>query len=210
MLVYQLLRAERERGGWTGADMFTASRTCDRVSVTVPLWLFPLCFVLHLVCPRKAISSSQNKSIASRRVPLSASMTICLSISRLYVLIRMDWDGLISYTIYLQNLSTSTLKSNRIIVRRTMAQNNWSGMMQVEGMLDKIGVVHWMSLSNTPILWITLLYLTNCTILSQEICFRGSQCYKCSLLVSGWRHNVSLTSQMDLKFARLFEILWIP
>ena len=38
-----------------------------------------------------------------------------------------------------------------------MAQNHWSGMMQVEGMLDKIGVVHWMSLSNTPILWITLL-----------------------------------------------------
>ena len=220
MLVYQLLHAERERGGWTGADMFTASRTCDRVSLTVPLWLFPLCFVLHLACPRKAICSSQNKSIASRRVLLSASMTICLSISRLYVLRRMDWDGShfllkiwVSYfpiTIYLQNLSTSTLKSNRIIVRRTMAQNNWRGMMQVEGMLDKIGVVHWMSLSNTPILWITLLYLTNCTILSQEICFRGSQCYKCSLMVSGWRHNVSPTSQMDLKFARLFEILWIP
>ena len=90
MLVYQLLRAER---GGTGPDMFTASRTCDRVSLTVPLWLFPLCFVLHLVCPRKAISSSQNKSIASRRVLLSASMKICLSISRLYVLRRMDWDG---------------------------------------------------------------------------------------------------------------------
>ena len=100
-------------------------------------------------------------------------------------------------TIYLQNLSTSTLKSNRIIVRRTMAQNKWRRMMQVEGMLDKIGIVHWMSLSNTPILWITLLYLTNCTILPQEICFRGSQCYKCSLLVRGWRHNVSLTSQMQ-------------
>ena len=84
------------------------------------------------------------------------------------------------------------------------------GVMQVEEMLDKIGIVHWMSLSNTPILWITLLYLTNCTILSQEICCRGSQCYKCSLLVSGWRQNVSLTSQMDFKFARLFEILWIP
>ena len=83
---------ERERRV-DGADMFTASRTCDRVSLTVPLWLFPLCFVLHLVCPRKAISSSQNKSIASRRVLLSASMTICLSISRLYVLRRMDWDG---------------------------------------------------------------------------------------------------------------------
>ena len=99
MLVCQLLRAKRKRrgekgggggGGGGGADMFTSSRTCDRVSLTVPLWLFPLCFVLHLVCPRKAISSSQNKSIASRRVPLSASMKICLSISRLYVLRRMD------------------------------------------------------------------------------------------------------------------------
>ena len=28
--------------------------------------------------------------------------------------------------------------------------------MQVDGMLDKIGIIHWMS-SNTPILWITLL-----------------------------------------------------
>ena len=38
-----------------------------------------------------------------------------------------------------------------------MAQNKWRGMMQVDGMQDKIGIVHWMSLSNTPILWITLL-----------------------------------------------------
>ena len=38
-----------------------------------------------------------------------------------------------------------------------MAQNKWRGMMQVDGMLVKIGIVHWMSLSNTPILWITLL-----------------------------------------------------
>ena len=27
-----------------------------------------------------------------------------------------------------------------------MAQNKWRGMMQVEGMLDEIGIVHWMSL----------------------------------------------------------------
>ena len=143
---------QRERGREREADMFTASRTCGRVSLTVPLWLFPLCFVLHLVCPIKAISSSQNKSIASRKVLLPASMKICLSISRLYVLRRMDGDG--SYfllktwvsefpiTLYLQNLSISTLKSNRIIVRRTMAHNKWRGMMQVEGMLDKIGIVH--------------------------------------------------------------------
>ena len=38
-----------------------------------------------------------------------------------------------------------------------MAQNKWRGVMKVDGMLDKIGIVHWMSLSNTPILWITLL-----------------------------------------------------
>ena len=38
-----------------------------------------------------------------------------------------------------------------------MAQYKWRGMMQVDGMLDKIGIVHWMSLSNTPILCITLL-----------------------------------------------------
>ena len=38
-----------------------------------------------------------------------------------------------------------------------MVQNKWRGMMQVDGMLYKIGIAHWMSLSNTPILWITLL-----------------------------------------------------
>ena len=171
MLVYQLLRAERERRGDGGWYVNSFKNLWSSIFDST-VWLFSLCFVLHLVCPRKAISSSQNKSIASRRVLLSASMKICLSISRLYVLRRMDWDGSyfllkiwVSYfpiTIYLQNLSTSTLKSNRIIVRRTMAQNKRRGMMQVEGMLDKIGIVHWMSLSNTPILWITLLYLTNC------------------------------------------------
>ena len=93
LCISSCVQRERERGWGTGADMFTASRTCDRVSLTVPLWLFPLCFVLHLVCQRKAISSSQNKSIASRRVLLSASMKIYLSILRLYVLRRMDWDG---------------------------------------------------------------------------------------------------------------------
>ena len=38
-----------------------------------------------------------------------------------------------------------------------MAQNKCRGVMQVDGMLDKIGTVRWMSLLNTPILWITLL-----------------------------------------------------
>ena len=31
-----------------------------------------------------------------------------------------------------------------------MALNKWRGVMQVDGMLDKIGIVHWMGLSNTP------------------------------------------------------------
>ena len=64
------------------------------------------------------------------------------------------------------------------------------GVMQ-EGMLDKIGIAYCMSLPNTPILWTTS--VTNCRILPQEICFRGSQYHRCSLLVSGWRHTVSLT-----------------
>ena len=34
----------------------------------------------------------------------------------------------------------------------------------------------------------------------------ASQYYTCSLLVCGWRHNVSLTSQ--IYFSRLFETLW--
>ena len=86
----------------------------------------------------------------------------------------------------------------------TMAQNTWRGVMQGEEMLDKISIVHWMSLPNTPTLCPTS--VTNCGILSQEICFRGSQYYKCSLLVNGWRHTVYLNSQMD--YARLFDTLW--
>ena len=97
-------------------------------------------------------------------------------------------------------------KSNRIIVRRTRAQNTWRGAMQGERMLDKISIVHWMSLPNTPILCTTS--VTNCRILSQEMCLGGSQYYKCSLFVNGWRHTVSLTSQMDC--ARLFDTLWSP
>ena len=37
--------------------------------------------------------------------------------------------------------------------KKEMAQNKWRRMMQVDGMLDKIRIAHWMSLSNTPILW---------------------------------------------------------
>ena len=45
-------------------------------------------------------------------------------------------------TIYLENLSKSILKSNRIVVRRTMAQNTWRGMMQGEEMLDEISIIY--------------------------------------------------------------------
>ena len=65
-------------------------------------------------------------------------------------------------------------------------ENYWKHME--EGDLGcRIGIVHWMNLPNTPILWTTP--KTNCIILSQEICFRASQYYKCSLLVHGWRHD---------------------
>ena len=57
------------------------------------------------------------------------------------------------------------------------------GMVQEEGMLDELGIVHWMSLPNTPTPWTTS--VINCTILLQEICFRASQCYKCWLLLCG-------------------------
>ena len=96
---------------------------------------------------------------------------------------------------YLENMNTSTLH-NRITVR-TMAQNTWRGMMQGEGMLDWISIVHWRSLPNTLILW-----KTSCTISSHEICSRPCHYYKCSLLVSKWRQNSSLTSQME--FIKLY------
>ena len=139
MLVYQLLRAERERdreieggGGWYVHSF--KSLTCDRVSLTVPLWLFPLCFVLHLVCPRKAISSSRNKSIASRGMLLSASMKICLSISRLYVLRRMDWDG--SYFLLKQLISYNHIPARLEHIYPEKQQNNSkkdNGSKQMEG-----------------------------------------------------------------------------
>ena len=43
-----------------------------------------------------------------------------------FFLLKM-WVGYVPITIYLENLSTSTQKSNRIIVTRTMAQNTWRG-----------------------------------------------------------------------------------
>ena len=154
--------------------------------------------------------------LLSASVKLLSETQFYLNILKLYLLARMDWDRShlllkmcvtsFPFTIHLENFSTSTLKSNRMIVRRIMVQDSWQGMMQGDGMLDEIGIVHWMSWTNTPILWTRS--VTNYRILSQEICFRGSQYYKCSLLLSGWRQNVSLTSEMD--FARLFGTLWSP
>ena len=214
MLVYQLLCAKRERerrgdGGWyvhSFKNLRSSIFDCTPLVISTMLRT-------SLSMPEKG-----NIFISKQKHSFSQGAFVCKheDLSEHFEVVCNQKDGLrwvifspenvgqlFPITIYLQNLSTSTLKSNRIIVRRTMAQNKWRRRMQVEGMLDKIGIVHWMSLSNTPILWITSLYLTNCTILPQEICFRGSQCYKCSLLVSGWRHNVSLTSQMDFKFAIL-------
>ena len=57
---------------------------------------------------------------------------------------------ILSIIIYLENLSTSTLKSNRIIIRKTMAENKWRALMQGEGMLDKIGIIYWMTCQTPP------------------------------------------------------------
>ena len=45
--------------------------------------------------------------------------------------------------------------------------------VQEEGMRVKIGILHWMSLPNTPILW--TISVINCTILPQEICVIGAR-----------------------------------
>ena len=52
-----------------------------------------------------------------------------------------------------------------------MAQNKWRGVMQVEGMLDKIGIVYWMSLSTTPIHYFTWQTVQYChkTFASEEV-----------------------------------------
>ena len=218
MLAYQLLGAERERErGWgRGWYVHSFKNLWSSIFDCTPLVISTM-LRTSLSMPKKGnIFNSKQKHSFSQ----GAFVCEHEDLSERFEVVCTQKDGL-RWVIfspenmgqlisYYHNMSTSTLKSNRVIVRRTVAQNKWRGMMQVERMLDKIGIVHWMSLSNTHILWITLLYLTNCTIFSQEICFRGSQCYKCSLLVSRRRHNVSLTSQMDFRFARLFEILWIP
>ena len=72
--------------------------------------------------------------------------------------------------------------------KKDNGSKHMEGVMQGEGILDKIGIAYWMSLPNTPILWTTS--VTNCRILSQEICFRGSQYHKCSLWVSG-SHSIA-------------------
>ena len=91
MLVYQLLRAEREEGGRGLICLQLQELVIDY------LWLYPLVIFTmlrtSLSMPEKGNIFISKQSIASRRVLLSVSMKICLSISRLYVLRRMDWDG---------------------------------------------------------------------------------------------------------------------
>ena len=68
--------AEREDPGW-----FIAARTCEGVSLAIPVWSLPLCLVLHFVCPRSAISSFQNKSTASHRHLCLQASSCCLKLS---------------------------------------------------------------------------------------------------------------------------------
>ena len=164
---------------------------------------------------------SFSQVLLSASIKLLSETQFYLRILNLYILARIDWDGShfllkrgsVNYQLLYIWTTWAHLpwkagfrKKNRMIVRRTMAQKTWRGMMQGEGMLDKIGIVHWMSLPNTPILW--TLSMTSCRILPQEIYFRGSQYYKCSLVVNGWRHTVFLISKME--FQKLFETLWNP
>ena len=54
--------------------------------------------------------------------------------------------------------------------------------------------------------------MTNCRILSQEICFRGSQYHKCSLLVNGWMkaHCMSnFTDGLCKTIWHLVKSLWV-
>ena len=89
--------------------------------------------------------------------------------------------------------------------RITAAYTNTCGKMKGSHSraADRCPFVHRHSLSQVTSFMQLGMLLTNCRILSQEICLSGSQYYKCSLFVSGWRHTVSLSSQMDL--ARLLK-----
>ena len=84
---------EREEGG---AWMIQSCKNLqsNRVSLAVPLCPLPLYLVLHLVCPRNAIFSSQNKSTASHRCFVCKQFCLSNLTSRqLCALARMDWYG---------------------------------------------------------------------------------------------------------------------
>ena len=222
--VYQLLRAKRERGEGVGVggggwyvhifkNLWSSIFDCTPLVISTMLRTsLSMPEIGNILISKQKHSFSQGAFVCEHEDLSEHFEVVCTQKDglRWVIFYPENMGQLISYYHISAKLEYIYPEKQRNNSKKDNGSKQMEGMMQVEGMLDKIGIVHWMSLSNTPILWITLLYLTNCTILSQEICFRGSQCYKCSLLVSGWRHNVSLTSQMDFKFARLFEILRIP
>ena len=180
-----------------------------------------MCLVLYLVCPRIQYLHLKTKAqlltgafVCEHQVVVWNSVlsehfeAICTGTDGLrWVTFSAEYVGhLISYSYISGKLEHIYPEQQQGNSEKDNGSKHMERVMQGEGMLDKIGIAYWMSLPNTPILWTTS--VTNCRILSQEICFRGSQHHKCSLLVSGWRHTVSLTSHTD--FARLFETLCSP
>ena len=67
LLVYQLVRAEREVGALIFGCTYLVTST--------------VCLVLYLVCPRNAISSPQNKSTVSHRCFCLQVSSCCLKLS---------------------------------------------------------------------------------------------------------------------------------
>ena len=65
LLVNQFMCGERRE--ILEPEWFTATRTCNRVALTVPVWSLPLCLVLYLVCPRNAIFLQPPKNTASHK-----------------------------------------------------------------------------------------------------------------------------------------------
>ena len=62
---------ERERGGVLGADMFTASRTCDRVSLTTPL------VISTMLCTSLSMPEKGNIFISKQKHSFSQGAFVC-------------------------------------------------------------------------------------------------------------------------------------
>ena len=76
----------------------------------------------------------------------------------------MEWDGshffspenvgrLFSYHCIYGKLEHIYPEKQQDTSEKYNGSKHMEGMVQEEGMLDKIGIVHWMNLPNTPILW---------------------------------------------------------